>query len=368
MTQPILTYTVDWGTGNVYQKLSGKSYVNPNGQTVDCSSITVTFSSSVHFKKFYATAVKDGNDYGFINDILVDIRETNPTGILLYELTERNANVNFNFTINISQLTAGDGQYRISLYVQDDNNIWNYEYFLIDSQGNYLQDNQGNYLQIPVVAALWIPIDNYLTTTIADAGIEYSNGAIYYFMTANNTIYTTGTPQAGENAYNASILTTGNIKKYKILNNNILETRFFMIDTSIADPNDENPGYTWTTDTSNTSKGIQNNSIGAGILNTNTMLNRQDYGTAFSYMAEVNSGIRNNGGFTDWFLGTVAEYELFTNSLPTLWNAWFWTSVEGLHNNVSGYGWFWSLSQNDWDWFINEEGFTMGVFPIRYLK
>jgi hypothetical protein len=93
----------------------------------------VTFSSSQHFKKFYATAVKSGNDYGFINDVLVDIRETNPTGVLLYELTERNANVNFSFTINISSLTFGDGEYRIGLYVQNDDGFWNYEYFLLEA-------------------------------------------------------------------------------------------------------------------------------------------------------------------------------------------------------------------------------------------
>ena len=51
MAQPILTYALTWGAGNVYQKLSGKTYVNAAGNTVDCSSVTVTFSSSVHFKK-----------------------------------------------------------------------------------------------------------------------------------------------------------------------------------------------------------------------------------------------------------------------------------------------------------------------------
>lgn len=150
MAQPVITYDLTWGTGNVYQKLSGKTYTAPNGQTVDCSTLTVTFSSSKHFKKFYATAVKDGNDYGFIEDTLVDIRETNPTGVLLYELTSRSANTNFSFTINASSLEAGDGIYRIGLYVQDNNDIWNYEYFLIDSSGNQLVDNNGNNLQVPV--------------------------------------------------------------------------------------------------------------------------------------------------------------------------------------------------------------------------
>ena len=118
---------------NIYNKLSGNIYIDTNGNTVNCSSVTVTFSCQVHMKKFYATAVKDGNDYGFINNILVDIRETNPTGVLLYELTERAANTNFNFIINTSSLTAGDGLYRINLYAQNDNGIWNEEYFLIDT-------------------------------------------------------------------------------------------------------------------------------------------------------------------------------------------------------------------------------------------
>lgn len=151
MAQPVLTYTLTWGTGNIYQKLSGNTYTDAAGNTVDCSSVTVTFSSSVHFKKFYATAVKDGSNYGFENDILVDIRQTNPTGILLYELTERNANVNFNFTINTNQFTDGDGQYRIGLYVQDDNGIWNYEYFLVDASGTQLVTSDGYNLQVPVV-------------------------------------------------------------------------------------------------------------------------------------------------------------------------------------------------------------------------
>ena len=152
MAQPVLTYTVTWGTGNIYQILSGKTYTDPNGNTVDCSSLTVTFSSSVHFKKFYATAVKDGSNYGFENDILVDIAPNGAaTGILLYELTERAANVNFNFTINASSLTAGDGSYRIGLYLQDDDGIWNYEYFLVSSTGEQLVTNNGDNLQVPVV-------------------------------------------------------------------------------------------------------------------------------------------------------------------------------------------------------------------------
>ena len=151
MAQPILTYALTWGIGNIYQKLSGNTYIDAAGNTVNCSSLTVTFSSSVHFKKFYATAVKDGSYYGFDNDILVDIREINPTGILLYELTERNANVDFSFVINSNQLLDGPGVYRIGLYVQNDTGIWNYEYFLLDSNNQYLEDSNGDILQVPVI-------------------------------------------------------------------------------------------------------------------------------------------------------------------------------------------------------------------------
>ena len=152
MAQPVLTYSLTWGTGNIYQKLSGKTYTDANGNMVDCSNLTVTFSSSTYFKKFYATAVKDGNNYGFENDILVDIRTNNPTGILLHELTARNANTNFNFTINTTSLLSnGDGVYRIGLYAQDNNGIWNYEYFLLDISNNQLMSSNQYYLQVPVI-------------------------------------------------------------------------------------------------------------------------------------------------------------------------------------------------------------------------
>ena len=154
MAQPVLTYTINWGANNIYQKLSGKTYVDPTtGKTVDCSTVSVTFSSSVHFKKFYATAVKQGKDYGFINDVLIDIQGSSPTGVKLYELTQRNANVDFTFTINTASLTAGDGQYRIGLYVQGDDGMWNYEYFLISSDSKQLVSSDNYNLQVPVVTS-----------------------------------------------------------------------------------------------------------------------------------------------------------------------------------------------------------------------
>ena len=157
MSQPTITYSVNWGN-NAAHKLSGKTYVNPSGTTIDCSQVSVTFSSSTHFKKFYATAVKDGNDYGFINDVLVDIRETNPTGVKIHELTERNANVDFSFTINTNtHLTAGEGSYRIGLYVQQDDGTWNYEYFFVTTESGGAHKNvqlsDSKILQVPVITS-----------------------------------------------------------------------------------------------------------------------------------------------------------------------------------------------------------------------
>lgn len=150
MAQPILTYNLTWGAGNIYQKLSGKTYVDPNGQTVDCATLSVTFSASKRFKKFYATAVKSGSNYGFENDVLVDLT----TGILLYELTERDANVDFTFTINTSSLVDGDGEYRIGLYVQGDDGIWNYEYFLLEANNLQLESSSGEILQVATTTSL----------------------------------------------------------------------------------------------------------------------------------------------------------------------------------------------------------------------
>ena len=150
MSQPILTYNLSWGPYNNSGKLSGKTYTDLNGNTVDCTYVDVVFYSSIAFTKFYATAVKDGNDYGFINDVLVDIRTTNPTGIKLYEVTNGTAATNYTFRINASSLLDGDGGYRIGLYVQQADGIWNYEYFFITSNNEKYQLSNGDFLQVPV--------------------------------------------------------------------------------------------------------------------------------------------------------------------------------------------------------------------------
>lgn len=219
--QPLLTYSINWGTNNVYQKLSGKTYIAPNGQTVDCSTITVTFSSSQHFKKFYATAVKDGNDYGFIDDVLVDIRQTNPTGILLHELTSRNANTDFTFTINTSSLTAGDGQYRIGLYVQNDDNIWNYEYFLVDVNNNPIVDSQENNLLVPVaVDFTYNSIPNNYYPLCADI----SNNIIFLFDPSSKTVI---------NSYGCNLKGMGNAEWNDLQNSLFIYNNLCYIDVLI---------------------------------------------------------------------------------------------------------------------------------------
>lgn len=151
MAQPSITYTLTWGANNIYQKLSGQTYTNPSGQQVDCNTLGVSITAP-SFSKFYATAVKDGEDYGFINDVLVDIEGDNPTGIKIYELTSRTAGT-YSFTINANtHLADGEGLYRIGLYIRDNNGTWNYEYFFVPVGSSYFDlQSSGNHLQVPVI-------------------------------------------------------------------------------------------------------------------------------------------------------------------------------------------------------------------------
>ena len=124
--------------------------------------------------KFYATAVKDGNNYGFHGvtngsaayDVLYDVGigwrndggsgtyTTTPTGVKIYELTSRNGNTNFNFTINVNNhLTGGEGLYRIGLYVQQTDGTWNYEYFFVPFGSDDFVTSDGNQLQVPIITS-----------------------------------------------------------------------------------------------------------------------------------------------------------------------------------------------------------------------
>ena len=154
MSQPTLTYSLIWNEYNYAQKLSGKSYTHPNGYVVDCSYVDVSYSSSVAFKQFYATAVKDGRNYGFVNDIIVDFQGSSPTGVLLHDYASGKGSTNYTFRIYASSLLVGDGSYRIGLYVQQSDGTWNYEYFFLtteqDSSHPQFNVKNGDALQVPV--------------------------------------------------------------------------------------------------------------------------------------------------------------------------------------------------------------------------
>lgn len=154
MSQPVLTWNLSWNQYNTAQKLSGKSYTDPDGHLVDCSYADLTYSSSVNFTRFYATAVKAGKNYGFIDDVLVDIQGSSPTGVQLNTRLNGTASTNYSFKIYASSFTDGDGSYRIGLYVQQADGTWNYEYFFLTTEANGSHLNfelsNGDYLQVPV--------------------------------------------------------------------------------------------------------------------------------------------------------------------------------------------------------------------------
>ena len=95
--------------------------------------------------------------------------------------------------INVKNIQAKNGVIMFETLIDYDKEVFEMEVT------NDEQNNSWNKTSI---------IDNYLTTTIADAGIEYSNGAIYYFMTANNTI-----PQETEVKAKPSIPVVGSVTK-----------------------------------------------------------------------------------------------------------------------------------------------------------
>lgn len=154
MSQPTLTYALLWNQYNYAQKLSGKSYKHPNGYTVDCSYVDVKFSSDMAFKQFYATAVKGGKNYGFVDDVLIDFQGASPTGVLLHDYANGRASSEYTFRIYSSSLKDGDGTYRIGIYVQSTDGTWNYEYFFLttETDGSHPQFNVkgGDPLQVPV--------------------------------------------------------------------------------------------------------------------------------------------------------------------------------------------------------------------------
>ena len=126
---PQLWYTVEFQPGVVY-KLSNVPPFN------EC---TVRFSCDQHIKTFRARCTFEDEERG------------KDKGYLIVELTNRNANTEITFTIDsILAMTSGEGQYTISLYVENDEGIWNEYSFLLtteqDSSHLYVIDNNNNYV------------------------------------------------------------------------------------------------------------------------------------------------------------------------------------------------------------------------------
>lgn len=154
MAQPLLTYRLDWTPyNNPSEKLSTAApFFRPDGVKVTPNKVDLYFSSSVDFKKLFVTIVKeDGRNYGFIDDVLVDIEGDNPTGILIADYYLNKANVEFSETIDAdNHFKFGDGLYRIGLYVQDYDGYWNYEYFFIPTDSDYFELIDESLLQVTV--------------------------------------------------------------------------------------------------------------------------------------------------------------------------------------------------------------------------
>ena len=158
LTQPeIASYELDWGN-NTAQKLSGKTFVNPSGQTVDCNIVSVTCTVGLSaLNKFIVTAVKDdGRNYGFYNDVLVDCEGSSPTGVKIVEYSDIAAGSTKTFQIRANyHFTAGEGVYRIGLYVQNNDGTWNFEYFFFTYGGTtQFETSDGKDFQVPVHTAI----------------------------------------------------------------------------------------------------------------------------------------------------------------------------------------------------------------------
>lgn len=106
MAAPNLTFTA---TGEVVSAVSG------------FDSIRVTFSADEAYQAFQCRATKEGEAWGVGKGVLVASFSATPAS------TERS------FEIYDDYLTAGDGQYRISLFVQGTDGSWNDNYGFVPS-------------------------------------------------------------------------------------------------------------------------------------------------------------------------------------------------------------------------------------------
>ena len=78
--------------------------------------VTVTFSSDITYQAFECRATKTGEDYGI------------GKGQLVASFSKTPANTERTFEIYDDYLLQGDGEYRISLFVQGEDGNWNDNY------------------------------------------------------------------------------------------------------------------------------------------------------------------------------------------------------------------------------------------------
>lgn len=132
MAQPFLRYT-----------LPSKAKVS---YADGFNTVSFTISSDNDLVKLIVVAVHESKEYGFIENELVD----RVNGQIILELDNQEAG-DYTATINtVNHFTDGEGNYRIGLYAQNSDGIWNYEYFLVDIDEKFIQTNEDKYVLIPV--------------------------------------------------------------------------------------------------------------------------------------------------------------------------------------------------------------------------
>lgn len=93
------------------------TFTNSTDKISTVISCNVQFSVNENFREFEARATLVGQDYGRgIGDLVMSMSIASPN---YYP-----ANTNYTFVITDSNLTKGDGAYRISLYAMNVDGIW----------------------------------------------------------------------------------------------------------------------------------------------------------------------------------------------------------------------------------------------------
>lgn len=153
MAQPILQCSLDWTPyNNAAHKLSmAAPFYIPNTQVlVDPRKVDLHFVSNEYLEKIYITVVKEGDSYGFINDVLVDLT----TGIKVVDYSQQPP-ASLSVTLNsVNHFKKGDGNYRVGIYAQNAEGYWNYEYFFVAFRDMPLYTRDEEAFMVPVKTEL----------------------------------------------------------------------------------------------------------------------------------------------------------------------------------------------------------------------